>query len=67
MELSHSQTVKITALLLLLAAIIQPIYTYLYQYAPEVNRQFLWSFEGLLFVLLAAFAGSALVMANATL
>ena len=45
MELSHSQTVKITAFLLLLAAIIQPIYTYLYQYAPEVNRQFLWSFE----------------------
>ena len=64
MELSHSQTVKITAFLLLLAAIIQPIYTYLYQYAPEVNRQFLWSFEGLLFVLLAAFAGSALVMAK---
>ena len=64
MELSYRQTVKITALLLLLAAIIQPIYTYLYQYAPEVNRQFLWSFEGLLFVLLAAFAGSALVMAK---
>ena len=64
MELSYSQTVKITALLLLLAAIIQPIYTYLYQYAPEANRQILWSLEGLLFVLLTAFAGSALVMAK---
>jgi len=64
MELSYSKTVKITALLLLLAAIIQPIYTYLYQYAPEANRQILWSLEGLLFVLLTAFAGSALVMAK---
>ena len=64
MELSYRQTVKITALLLLLAAIIQPIYTYLYQYAPEANRQILWSLEGLLFVLLTAFAGSALVMAK---
>lgn len=64
MELSHSRTVRIVAVLLLLAAISQPIYTALYIGAPDVNRQFLWGLEGLLFVLLAAFAGSALVMAK---
>ena len=61
MELSHNRTVKITAILLLLAAISQPIYTALYQQAPEINRQWLWGLEGLLFVLLAAFAGAAMV------
>ncbi len=64
MELTHSRTVRILAILLLLAAISQPIYTALYLGAPNVNRQFLWGLEGLLFVLLAAFAGSALVMAK---
>ncbi len=64
MELSHSRTIRIIAVLLLLAAISQPIYTALYIGAPDVNRQFLWGLEGLLFVLLAAFAGSALVMAK---
>lgn len=64
MELTHSRTVRILAILLLLAAISQPIYTALYLGAPDVNRQFLWGLEGLLFVLLAAFAGSALVMAK---
>lgn len=64
MDLSHSRTVKILAILLLLAAVTQPIYTALYLGAPEVDRQFLWGFEGLLFVVTAAFAGSALVMAK---
>lgn len=64
MELSYSRTLKITALLLLLAAITQPIYTALYLGAPEVDRQFLWGLEGLIFVLMTAFAGSALVMAK---
>lgn len=64
MDFTHSRTVKIVALLLLLAAISQPIYTALYLGAPEVDRQFLWGLEGLLFVLLAAFAGSALVTAK---
>jgi len=64
MELTQNRTVKIVALLLLIAAISQPIYTILYLQAPDVNRQFLWGLEGLLFVLLAAFAGSALVMAK---
>ncbi len=64
MEFTQSRTVKIVAILLLLAAISQPIYTALYIGAPDFNRQFLWGLEGLLFVLLAAFAGSALVMAK---
>ena len=64
MDFTQSRTVKTVAFLLLLAAISQPIYTALYLAAPEVNRQFLWGFEGLLFVLLAAFAGSALVGAK---
>lgn len=62
MDLTQDRTVKIIAIMLLLAAISQPIYTLLYTQAPEVNRQILWGLEGLLFVLLTAFAGSALVM-----
>ena len=64
MDFTHNQTVKVTAVLLLLAAISQPIYTALYLGAPEVDRRFLWGLEGLIFVLLATFAGSALVTAK---
>lgn len=65
MELTHVKTVKIIAVLLLLSAITQPIYTALYLGAPDVlSRQAIWGFEGLLFVFLVAFAGSALVMAK---
>lgn len=64
MDLSQKSTVNIIAILLLLAAISQPIYTALYLGAPEIDRQILWGLEGLLFVLMAAFAGSALVMAK---
>lgn len=62
MEFTQGRTVKIVAILLLLAALSQPIYTALYIGAPEFNRQFLWGFEGILFTVLAAFAGSAMVM-----
>lgn len=61
MEFTHSRTVKIIAIFLLLAAILQPIYTFLYLKAPGVDRQFIWGIEALLFVLLSAFAGAALV------
>lgn len=64
MELTQSRTVNVVAILLLLAAISQPIYTALFFGAPEIDRQIIWGVEGLLFVLLAAFAGSALVMAK---
>lgn len=63
-EFTQRRTVKIIAGMLLLAAISQPIYTALYLGAPEIDRQLIWGLEGLLFVLLAAFAGSALVMAR---
>jgi len=64
MDLTQRQTVKIIAVMLLLASILQPIYTALYTWAPEADRHFIWGLEGILFVLLAAFAGSALVMAK---
>lgn len=64
MEFTQNRTVKIVALLLLLAAISQPIYTALYLGAPEIDRKIIWGLEGLVFVLLAAFAGSALVNAK---
>lgn len=64
MEISQHRTVKIVAILLLLAGLSQPVYTALYIGAPEFDRQFLWGLEGLVFVLLAAYAGSALVMAK---
>lgn len=65
MELTQVKTIKIVAVLLLLSAITQPIYTALYLAAPDVlSRQAIWGLEGLLFVFLLAFAGSALVMAK---
>ena len=64
MEFTQSRTVRIVAILLLLAGITQSIYTALYMSAPDIDRKFLWGLEGLLFVLLAAFSGSALVMAK---
>lgn len=64
MDLTHRRTVNTVAVLLLLTAISQPIYTALYLGAPEIDRQILWGLEGLLFVLIAAFAGSALVTAK---
>jgi len=64
MEFTQRRTVTTVAILLLLAAISQPIYTALYLGAPEIDRQIIWGLEGLLFVLLTAFAGSAMVMAK---
>ena len=65
MELTQSKTIKIVAVLLLLSAITQPIYTALFLGAPDfAGRQNIWVLEGLLFVFLAAFTGSALVMAK---
>lgn len=64
MDIAQKRTVQVVAILLLLTAISQPVYTALYLGVPELDRQFLWGLEGLLFVLLTAFAGSALVMAK---
>lgn len=64
MELSQARTVKTLALLLLLAALSQLLYTALYLGAPDIDRRMIWGIEALVFVLLTAFAGSALVMAK---
>jgi len=64
MEFTQKQTIKAIAVLLVLAVITQAIYTALYVGAKDVPRQWLWGLEGLLFTLLAAFAGSALVKAK---
>ncbi len=61
MEFTQTRTVKTLAILLLLAVIMQPIYTLLYQEAPDVDRQIVWRLEALIFVLMAAFAGAAMV------
>lgn len=64
MEFDLKRSAQITGLLLLLAAVTQTIYTALYVAEAEVPRQLLWGIEGFLFVLMAAFAGSALAQSR---
>lgn len=64
MEFTQKRTVHVIALLLIATAVIQAVYTALYIAEAEVPRQFLWGLEGLIFVLLAALAGSALANAK---
>ncbi len=64
MEFTLKRTVQVLAGLLILSAITQAIYTGLYMAEVDVPRQLMWGAEGLIFVLLAAFAGSALVDAK---
>lgn len=64
MEFTFKRTVQVIALLLVMAAVTQAIYTALYIAEADVPRQLLWGLEGLIFVVLAAFAGSALVETN---
>lgn len=60
MEFSFKRTIQIVAVLLIAAAVTQAVYTALYAAEADVPRKFLWGLEGLIFVLMAAFAGSAL-------
>ncbi|MEP5938107.1 MAG: thiamine biosynthesis protein ThiC [Erythrobacter sp.] len=64
MEFTLKRTVQVIAGLLVLAAVIQAVYTALYLAKVDVPRQLLWGSEALIFVLLAAFAGSALAQAG---
>ena len=64
MEITERSAARIAALLLLLTAITQPIYTAFFIGAPEMDRRFLWRLEGLLFILLACFGGAGLVLAK---
>lgn len=61
MEFTHQRTVQVIAGLLIIAAISQTVYTALHIAEIDAPRQLLWGGEGLLFAILAAFAGSAMV------
>ncbi|MCK0127431.1 thiamine biosynthesis protein ThiC [Erythrobacter sp. F6033] len=64
MDFTFKRTAHIVAALLIIAAVTQAIYTALYIAEADVPRQLLWGLEGFLFVVLAAFAGSAMVQAK---
>ncbi|MEL7188342.1 MAG: thiamine biosynthesis protein ThiC [Pseudomonadota bacterium] len=64
MDFTFGRTASIIAILLLVAAATQSIYTALSASGAEVPRQILWGFEAFLFVIMAAFAGSALAQAK---
>ncbi|MEM6774891.1 MAG: thiamine biosynthesis protein ThiC [Pseudomonadota bacterium] len=64
MDLTLNRTIQITGLLVLGAAVTQSIYTALSFAEIAVPRQLLWGTEGCLFVLTAAFAGSALAQVD---
>ncbi|UAB77787.1 thiamine biosynthesis protein ThiC [Erythrobacter sp. SCSIO 43205] len=61
MEFTFNRNVKLTAVLLLLAAVTQALYTALYVAEVDVPRQLIWGFEAALFVMTALFAGTATV------
>ncbi len=61
---TFNRNAAITASLLLIAAITQAIYTGLYVAEMDVPRQLLWGGEGILFTVLAAYAGAAMVQAK---
>lgn len=64
MEITLKRTTQITGLLVLAAAVTQGVYTALYLAKADVPRQLLWGTEGILFVLLAAFAGAAMAQSD---
>ena len=64
MDFNLKRTAQITAYLLIAAAVTQAAYTALRMADVAVPRQLLWGLEGLLFTILAAFAGAALAQAK---
>ncbi|MEM9086868.1 MAG: thiamine biosynthesis protein ThiC [Pseudomonadota bacterium] len=64
MDFTFKRNANIVAALLLIAAITQAVYTAFYAAEMVPPRQLLWGAEGLLFTLLAAFAGAALAQAR---
>ena len=64
MELTFKRTVQITAYLLFTLAVTQLLYTLLFRAGIDAPRHLLWGLEGLLFTILAAFAGAAMVQAK---
>ena len=64
MEFTQKQNIKLVCALLFLAVVTQAAYTGLYVAAKDVPRLWLWSVEGLVFIVLIAVAGAALVQAK---
>ena len=64
MEFTFERTVKTVAILLIALAVTQAVYTGLYIAEADIPRKALWGIEGLLFTLLVAFAGAAMVQAK---
>ena len=64
MEFTNRQTVQITSYLLLVLVVTQTLYTVLHIAEIKAPRQLLWGLEGVLFTMLAAFAGAAMVQAK---
>ena len=64
MEDSLNNTAKIVAVLLLASVASQALYTGLYIAEANVPRQLIWGAEGVLFAMLSAVAGAALVQAK---
>ncbi|MEM6477024.1 MAG: thiamine biosynthesis protein ThiC [Pseudomonadota bacterium] len=64
MDLNFRQTAQYSAVLLIIAATTQAIYTGLYIAEIQPPRTLLWGSEGLLFTVLAAFAGAAMAQAS---
>lgn len=64
MEFTNKRTMLITASLLLVLAITQAIFTALYSAEISFSRQFTWGLEALVFTVLVAFAGAAMVQAK---
>ncbi len=64
MNFTNRRTIQITAYLLLALVFTQALFTLLYIAEIHVSQQLFWGLEGLLFTMLAAFAGAAMVQAK---
>ena len=64
MDFTFDRNVKLTAILLMIAAVTQAVYTALYVAEADVPRAALWGSEAALFVMTALFAGTAMVQAK---
>jgi len=64
MEFTLKRNARIIAFLLLALVVTQAIYTALFTFEISGPRPLIWGLEGVLFTVLAAFAGAALVQAG---
>ena len=64
MKFTNTQTIQIASYLLLASAVTQALFTTLYMAEINVSEQLLWGLEGVLFTVLAAFAGAAMVQSK---